>query len=321
MLNVKPILVTGSHRSGSTWVGKMLSSHPDIGYIYEPFNCNHYPSKAGLCSKHFKYWYTYIVEENESLYLPELEKTLQFNYSLNSALTNLVQPQIACNLAKELVAITRDYWYFALQKTNKNVPLMKDPIAFFSTEWLAKKFNMEVIILIRHPAAFAGSLKVARWYFPFEHLLAQKLLIRDHLQEFRDEIETYAKLGDQDIIGQSILLWKMIYSVTLKFKQQDYNWLFIRYEDLSREPIVGFERLFKELNFDFPDSVKKYINIYTQDVESKFINKNPQRAYRVMKSHANIKSWKKRLTVSEIERIRQEVEPISSHFYNDGDWE
>ena len=33
-----PILVTGAHRSGTTWVGKMLALAPGIGYVHEPFS-------------------------------------------------------------------------------------------------------------------------------------------------------------------------------------------------------------------------------------------------------------------------------------------
>ena len=36
MIDTKPILVTGSHRSGSTWVGKMLATSPSVNYIHEP---------------------------------------------------------------------------------------------------------------------------------------------------------------------------------------------------------------------------------------------------------------------------------------------
>lgn len=47
--------------------------------------------------------------------------------------------------------------------------LIKDPLAYFSSKWFAKSYDMDVLILIRHPAAFAASLKQQGWYFPFSH--------------------------------------------------------------------------------------------------------------------------------------------------------
>ena len=41
-----PILVTGAHRSGTTWVGKMLAADADTGYISEPLNVLHRPGDA-----------------------------------------------------------------------------------------------------------------------------------------------------------------------------------------------------------------------------------------------------------------------------------
>ena len=37
----KPILVTGAHRSGTTWVGKMLALAPGVAYLHEPFSPTH----------------------------------------------------------------------------------------------------------------------------------------------------------------------------------------------------------------------------------------------------------------------------------------
>ena len=38
MSSGRPILVTGAHRSGTTWVGKMLALAPGVGYVHEPFS-------------------------------------------------------------------------------------------------------------------------------------------------------------------------------------------------------------------------------------------------------------------------------------------
>ena len=37
--------------------------------------------------------------------------------------------------------------------------LLKDPIACMSSEYLHREFEMDVVIIIRHPAAFVSSLQ------------------------------------------------------------------------------------------------------------------------------------------------------------------
>ena len=37
--------------------------------------------------------------------------------------------------------------------------VIKDPISALSSDWLARNFALEVVVLVRHPAAFAASLK------------------------------------------------------------------------------------------------------------------------------------------------------------------
>ena len=71
-LALTPILVTGTHRSGTTWVGKMLAADAMTAYISEPLNVLHRP---GVFHAKVKYWYQYICEENEMQYLPSLPGT------------------------------------------------------------------------------------------------------------------------------------------------------------------------------------------------------------------------------------------------------
>jgi hypothetical protein len=72
-----PILVTGAHRTGTTWVGKMLAANPRTAYISEPLNLLHRP---GVLRPPVQYWYTYICPENEADYLPAFQDTLRFRY-------------------------------------------------------------------------------------------------------------------------------------------------------------------------------------------------------------------------------------------------
>jgi LPS sulfotransferase NodH len=55
-----PILVTGTHRSGTTWLGKMLAADASTAYISEPLNVLHRP---GVLRAEVRHWYQYICAE------------------------------------------------------------------------------------------------------------------------------------------------------------------------------------------------------------------------------------------------------------------
>ena len=78
-----PILVTGSHRSGTTWVGKMVAVSPPIFYIHEPFNPTH--GRPIFCHKTFTHWFTYVAAENESQYLATIQAVIGLRYRLRDA--------------------------------------------------------------------------------------------------------------------------------------------------------------------------------------------------------------------------------------------
>ncbi len=311
MTNLHPILVTGSHRSGTTWIGKMLSTSPSVGYIQEPFNLEHSPKFCGRCAAKIDYWYTYVNDENETdFYLPILN-TLNFKYNL------WAQMNVNTNFIDYALTL-KEYLSFYKYRLNKAVPLLKDPLAFFSAEWLARRFGMKVVILIRHPAAFASSLKRLHWTYNFSHFLDQPMLMRDYLYPFHDEIVKFAT-EPQDIIEQAILLWNIIYSTVIKYQEKHPNWIFWRYEDIAKEPLEHFQRLFNELNIEFSESVVSSIKSYSGNFNPVEVPKSSAR-FTQRNSKENIWNWKKRLSDFDIERIRNGVDKVSNQFYSDEDW-
>ena len=176
MVLPKPILVTGSHRSGSTWVGRMIAEAPSVCYVHEPFNIS-YPPNRGVCNAEFKYWFTYINSENETNFNSAIKNTLELKFDFIGALQSV----------KSLEHVKRlytNYWHFFRHRIQGSRVLLKDPLAFFSSEWLAEKFDMNIIIVIRHPAAFVSSVKQLNWPHPFSHFLRQPLLLKNILSAF-----------------------------------------------------------------------------------------------------------------------------------------
>src|SRR5919202_1840254 len=307
----KPILVTGSHRSGTTWVGKMISACPSVAYINEPFSPETYRIYRGRCGAKFIYWNTYVTDENEAAFYKHIKNTLEFRYNLGGQLN-------ANRNFVDFKRMLKEYFIYWGYRSRNLVPLIKDPLAVFSAEWLANKFDMNVLVLIRHPAAFVSSLKRLNWNYNFSPLLEQPLLMRDYLYPFEQEITEYVAL-EKDIIDRAALLWTMIYSVVLKYKKYHPNWIYMRYEDIAKDPIPCFEYLFNRFGLEFSDSVKATIQDYTAP-------SNPIDApegdwsLRKRKSKENIGSWKNKLSQDEITRIKAQVEEVSNKFYSDEDW-
>jgi len=302
---LKPILITGSHRSGSTWVGKMIGLSPSVVYIQEPFNLVH---RRDICGAEFKYWFTYICEQNESLYYKDINDCVKLKYNYQEGLRSI-------NNFRSLARVTRDSVLFPLLKISKVRPLIKDPIALFSADWLARNFDMQVVVLIRHPAAFAGSLKESSWRHPFDHFVKQPLLMNNLPQNFREEIEEYAN-NKKEIVDQAILLWNLIHFVILKYREDNPNWIFIKHEDISRDPMGEFSKLYSKLNLNYANNIRKKIASFSRS-ESGIQDKNMKI---VRDSKSNISSWKKRLTKDEIQRVKCGTQDIASCFYKEEEW-
>ena len=97
MASGKPILVTGSHRSGTTWVGKMIAASPLVGYIQEPF----FPGRRpGICGVTFPYPFAYVTDDNGEAFYRHMDATLAFKFRLCAALDTLKTPKDAAFMLK-----------------------------------------------------------------------------------------------------------------------------------------------------------------------------------------------------------------------------
>jgi hypothetical protein len=306
-MNMKqPILVTGAHRSGTTWVGKMLAANPSTAYISEPLNVLH---RRGVYRADVKHWYEYITAENEEKYLPAFRELFNFRYHLFAELGSL-------RSQKDFMRMGRDLSIFAKGKLQGQRALLKDPFAVFSTPWFAQKLNCQVVITIRHPGGFASSLKRLNWNFDFRDLLNQPMLMRDHLESDRAEMES---MPADDIVGQSALLWRMIYRSVHTTRELFPHFKIVRHEDLSLDPVAGYKSLYESLGLTFDEKVRDTILNASSSENPTELSKKKVHSVK-LDSRANMDNWKKRLTPEEITRIRKLTEDVSHFFYSDTEW-
>jgi len=273
-----PLLITGSHRSGSTWIGKVIEQSDKYMYLEEPTSLNDIPGSL----ESIKYWFQYIKDTDEEM-------------------------------IKDLLTLNQN------SLSHKKRALYKDPLAFFSIDTFINRLNADVLISVRHPAAFVSSLKRLGWSHDFNHFLAQDELMESYLYPFRNEIKDFAK-NEKDIIDQGILLWNIINLNTLKFKQKYPNIYVVRHEDLSLNPVTEFKKIFEYFGIPFTSKTKQYlVNTTSESNDAEAQNNAEHQLHR--DSKANIYNFKDRLTKEEIKRIREGTKSVSHVFYDQEWWE
>jgi hypothetical protein len=308
-MSKQPILVTGTHRSGTSWVGKILCASSEAAYISEPLNLWHRP---GVMRKPVSGWYTYITEENEAGYLPAFHETLQFRYHLGAEIASIKSWH-------DLLRMLRDGSNFLWGKVMNKRPLLKDPFAVFSIPWFVERLNCQVVVVVRHPLAFVSSLKRLGWDFNFYDLLEQPLLMRDCLNPYRAEILAVQQTPD-DVIAQGSLLWKLIYQIAFDCQKQTPGITFTRHEDLSMEPVEGFRRLYDILGLHYSSKVEKAIFESSSSENPKELSKGKAHGTR-LDSRSNLGNWKRRLTADEIVRIQELTGEAVALFYPEPEWQ
>lgn len=298
------------HRSGTSWIGSVLGSGG--GFILkdeEIFNPSRLQRSCPISNS-----YEHICQDNQEHYAQYVDDILanKDGYSLTYGLWRYRSIK---DFGRTYKAKLRS---FNRRLLLRNRPLiMIEPLGLLSAEWICHRYGASVVVLIRHPAAIAYSLKRLGWGFNYSNLLRQELLTRTLLPGIQRHLSENPP--PDDIVGQSALLWRLMYGVVLNYQANHPEWVFVRHEDLAREPMDGFAAMYEKLGLDFTNKARDFIRAHSMET-------NPQaspigrRDDTKRDSLATTTNWKGQLTSGEIQRIRLQVQDISHHWYDDSDW-
>ncbi|HZD23064.1 MAG TPA: sulfotransferase [Acidimicrobiia bacterium] len=305
-----PILVTGSIRSGTTWVGRTLATAPGVALIHEPFNLDH---PTGVFTHRWSTQYTFLTGEaaESGPVARSLSDTLNFWYRPWSHLRNYESPTRTIGLIRDLPR----FWF--RRHVSRPRPLLKDPIALFSAEWLFERFDMDVVITIRHPAAFAWSYRRIAEPNRFTDLLCQEQLMEGPLQAFRLEVERAARSNDP--IYQASILWRVLNATASGYRDRHPEWVMIRHEDLSIDPQRNFSELFARLDLSFGERTRRFIGRTTRKTNP---TESPGGKLHHLRrnSRDNVNVWRRRLLPEEVRRIRILTADVADRFYAPSTW-
>ena len=279
------------------------------GYIDEPFNPNRLPS---WCSPSMPYWFMYVNSENEDRFVDAVEGVVRFAYPVRDNLGYVRSPRAAALYARDCTA--------AVAHRVRGVrPLLKDPIALFSSEWICERFGAKVVVMIRHPAAFVSSIKRLNWRFHFRGWLEQPLLLRDWLGAFHADMSRFSG-DDADVIDQAIVMWNAMHHVIARLRERHPEWIFVRHEDLARDPGGGFSNLYERLDLGWDERTADKVLRYSRPTKPSEVPRWQHASVR-RDSAGTVRTWRSRLSSAEIARVRASTSEIASQFYGEEDWE
>ena len=214
------VFLAGTGRSGTTWIQELINYNNDYRIMFEPFHSN----KIHLI-KHWNYRQYLKGNDESKRYIDPAERILS---------GNIKHPWIDAQNHK-----------FIAHKR-----LIKDIRAQLILHWISQKFpDIPIVLLLRHPCAVANSKIKLGWDSHLHEFLAQRELVNDYLEPFKNHIQ---KSGD--IFDNHIFLWCIENYIPLtQFSENQILVAF--YETICETPQSEAARIFSFLGQSLPESI------------------------------------------------------------------
>ena len=301
-----PILVTGAHRSGTTWVGRILAASGRVVYINEPLNRDHRP---GVFAAAVPFWYFYLHDGNAGPYRAAFQQTLALRYGWTRELRAVRSP-------RDLARMVRDGLRWTWGRLLGRRPLLKDPFALPSVPWFVRRLGVRAVVLVRHPAAVAASWLRLGWVVHPRQLLAQPALLAQLNPAEVRSLEAAAATDDR--LAWAAAVWRALYARVLTYRDLAAVHT-VRHEDLARAPQRAFAALYAHLGLPFDARARRAVARSTQ---GRATHTDPRRPHATaLDSRAVVRAWQRAFTPEQVARLRALTAPVADHFYTPADWE
>lgn len=290
MKNIKkPIIISGIPRSGTTPLGKVLSSIEGFSMIYEPFNVN-----QGINDIDFNYPYpgkNISVKEFQSIF----NNLIKFKSSFKKGY--LKHDNFIKRIFKTFFGNESSLSYLKAKKSSSIKQLIiKDPFLLFSSEELC--LNHKVIICYRPLKPLAGSFKRMKWKFnEFEDLV--NFFPTNSIKSLRLQVSDKISIN---VIG-AIQFYELFYHYVNNINLNK-NLYFFSQKKFSKDPEKEVTNLLNWLELEVSDEIILLLQSLNKGKSSKIHipEKSIQHDSNYNKKYSN-EYYKSVLTKEEIELI------------------
>ena len=289
------LIVSGSPRSGTSWLGKGLSFSPGFTYYREPDN----PNEVNAADDRFA-WAYLTPEIQDPEYLDLMDRATRGE--LATAFTMCDDPgPILQRFGQRGLILGQRHPVLFLRKRHV---LLKLVYASLNLSWLAARFpQARLVTVFRHPCGQFESWRRLGWEPEPVRLLENERLMRDHLHPFESLLG-----GAKSFWERAGAYWGALAYVNHRQTEAEGGRLVVAYEWLCEDPVARFRTLYRRLGLRWSRNAERFLRAADRAGDTGAYSLNRSAA-------AQIDGWKRRLAAEEIAACRRFVEPFEVPYY------
>ncbi len=307
---MKPVLVTGGNRTGTSWVGEMLCLSEELILVWEPFNCMvPVPFTRHPLSRHYR------------KLLPEETQPMKRYIQKKTFAEMVAHTEGGKTFSQKLHKFSSVFDKATGYLSGRRAPLYKDPTALMSAEWFEQEYQCRVVLIVRHPGAYVHSIRRLGWPMCVEEFANQPLLMETLPEYLQNEILERISVRRRPkgyVLEDASLCWKVFHQVVHQYMEDHRDWLLVRHEDLSIDYIPGFRDLYKKLGLTWTSEIENRIDYYCNS-KNKVVQGDVCHEF-VQDSASLTRLWKNNMKSTEKDVIRRITEPVAGLFYDHDSW-
>jgi hypothetical protein len=221
----RPICLYASRRSGSTLLMEMIGVNRGVMFSDQPFSV--YAASSANINRLPLFPYGQVA-------CPDAQEELL----LRAYVQGLLSGRIRANVPWK-------FWSREFHFTNDRICL-KITDAKAIADWIDREFDVQTIVLTRHPIAQALSVARNRWLTTGKGFLMNQRFVRQWLN---DDLVAYCwqVYGQGSELEQRVADWALENLPLLAMLRQRPDWLYVSYEDLIQHPSATVDCLATEL--------------------------------------------------------------------------
>lgn len=297
---------------GTSWMGKMLCLSGEVFQVWEPFN--HLIPLPSIFPEH-------PLKRHYQRILPGQRPLMRAHIRNRSIMDIIHGAEGGRSFAGRLRKIGNVLRRAALASTGHMIPLIKDPIALMSAEWVAEEYDAAVILMVRHPAAYVNSVRRLNWRTPLEDFLQQEQLMTDLPSDLQSEIRERAAsrpMLNRYLLEDAALCWKVFHTVVDRYRKDHPEWIVVKHESISMDYLNGFRKIYLSLGLTWNNNLADKINSYCGKTNPVIQGSSIHEFRQDSASLAD--AWKNSLSDDEINRIKHITSPVWELFYEEESW-